>query len=160
MPDALPVASDQVLLVLGRHEAAGHPVEQHHGEGQQRQEGDEPRPRDEMVCTHGISLWTTTTVYRIAPGRQSLEAMFLEVMGEGESMGPLNDKMKQGIADAQADIKYEIKWTTLGEYMDHLVRRLCLATRRRQNYREGSGGRPCPRSAIDEPCLGTGSVQA
>jgi N-acyl-D-amino-acid deacylase len=51
------------------------------------------------------------------------QGVTLEVMGEGESMGPLNEKMKETMVEAQADIKYAIKWITLGEYMDHLVRR-------------------------------------
>src|SRR5207244_9800797 len=46
------------------------------------------------------------------------QGVTLEVMGEGQSMGPLNDKMKETMIEAQADIKYDIKWTTLGEYMD------------------------------------------
>jgi len=49
------------------------------------------------------------------------QGVTLEVMGEGESMGPLNEKMKETMVEAQADIRYEIKWTTLGEYMDYLV---------------------------------------
>ncbi len=51
------------------------------------------------------------------------QGVTLEVMGEGESMGPLNEKMKETMVEAQADIKYDIKWTTLGEYMDYLVQR-------------------------------------
>jgi len=44
-------------------------------------------------------------------------------MGEGESMGPLNAKMKRDIISLQSDIKYAIPWTTLGEYLDHLEKR-------------------------------------
>jgi len=51
------------------------------------------------------------------------QGVTLEVMGEGDSMGPLNDKMKQIVRDEQADIKYEVAWTTLGEYLDYLVKR-------------------------------------
>jgi N-acyl-D-amino-acid deacylase len=51
------------------------------------------------------------------------QGVTLEVMGEGESMGPLNEKMKQTMIEAQADIKFDIKWTTLGEYLDYLVQR-------------------------------------
>src|SRR5262249_34978796 len=43
--------------------------------------------------------------------------------GEGESMGPLNDAMKKNLIEQQADIKYSIEWTTLGQYLDHLVKR-------------------------------------
>jgi N-acyl-D-amino-acid deacylase len=51
------------------------------------------------------------------------QGVTLEVFGEGDSMGPLNAKMKQVMREEQADIKYEIGWTTLGEYLDYLVRR-------------------------------------
>jgi N-acyl-D-amino-acid deacylase len=51
------------------------------------------------------------------------QGVTLEVMGEGESMGPLNDKMKRDLAEAQGDIKYEVTWTTLDEYLEHLVKR-------------------------------------
>ena len=46
-----------------------------------------------------------------------------EIMGEGESMGPLNDRMKKRMADDQKDIKYEISWTTLAEYLSFLEHR-------------------------------------
>src|SRR5205807_622405 len=49
------------------------------------------------------------------------QGVTLEVMGEGNSMGPLNDAMKKEMKEQQGDIKYEIEWTTLGEYLDYLV---------------------------------------
>jgi N-acyl-D-amino-acid deacylase len=51
------------------------------------------------------------------------QGVTLEVMGEGTSMGPLNHKMKRDMVEEQADIKYDVEWTTLGQYMDHLVKR-------------------------------------
>lgn len=51
------------------------------------------------------------------------QGVTLEVFGEGWSMGPLNDKMKQEVLAQQGDIKYEIKWTTLGEFLSYLVQR-------------------------------------
>jgi N-acyl-D-amino-acid deacylase len=51
------------------------------------------------------------------------QGVTLEVMGEGESMGPLNDRMKEELRKQQGDIKYPIEWTTLGEYLGHLERR-------------------------------------
>ena len=38
-------------------------------------------------------------------------------------MGPLTEDMKKYMAERQGDVKYDIKWTTLGEYLDYLVRR-------------------------------------
>jgi len=51
------------------------------------------------------------------------QGVTLEVMGEGESMGPLNDLMKREMVRSQGDIKFPVEWTTLGEYLDHLVRK-------------------------------------
>ena len=50
------------------------------------------------------------------------QGVTLEVMGE-DSMGPLNDRMKRELRDHQIDIKYDVTWTTLGEYLDTLARR-------------------------------------
>jgi len=51
------------------------------------------------------------------------QGVTLEVMGEGESMGPLNPRMKQEMQHRQGDIRYKVEWTTLREYLDYLVRR-------------------------------------
>jgi N-acyl-D-amino-acid deacylase len=48
------------------------------------------------------------------------QGVTLEVMGEGHSMGPWNDAMKAERLEEQGDIRYEIAWTTLGEYLQHL----------------------------------------
>ena len=48
------------------------------------------------------------------------QGVTLEVLGEGSSMGPLNDRMKAAILEQQGDIKYDIEWTTLGEYLEYL----------------------------------------
>jgi N-acyl-D-amino-acid deacylase len=51
------------------------------------------------------------------------QGVTLEVMGEGSSMGPLTQGMKKEMQEQQGDIKYAIEWTTLGEYLDYLVKR-------------------------------------
>jgi N-acyl-D-amino-acid deacylase len=51
------------------------------------------------------------------------QGVTLEVFGEGESMGPLTDAMKRELRGRQSDIRYEIEWTTLGEYLSWLERR-------------------------------------
>ena len=38
-------------------------------------------------------------------------------------MGPLNPAMKAELVARQGDIKYEVEWTTLGQYLDYLVAR-------------------------------------
>jgi N-acyl-D-amino-acid deacylase len=44
-------------------------------------------------------------------------------MGEGFSAGPLNEAMKQERIEGQGDIKYDITWNTLDEYLEYLVNR-------------------------------------
>lgn len=51
------------------------------------------------------------------------QGVTLEVLGEGSSMGPLNDEMKRRMRERQSDIDYEIEWTTLDEYLRFLERR-------------------------------------
>jgi len=45
-----------------------------------------------------------------------------QIFGE-LSMGPLNDEMKRRLRDQQGDIKYDIGWTTLAEYLQYLEKR-------------------------------------
>ncbi len=53
------------------------------------------------------------------------QGVTLEVMGEGSSYGPLNDRLKQSWQSFywKAGSAYDLAWTTLGEYLDHLVQR-------------------------------------
>ncbi len=45
-----------------------------------------------------------------------------QIFGE-LSMGPLNDLMKQRLREQQGDVKYDIEWTTLAEYLKYLEKR-------------------------------------
>lgn len=70
-----------------------------------------------------INMLSWATESLIEDGRSMSgikQGVTLEVMGEGWSMGPYNDKMKADEKKAQADIKYDISWTTLGEYLSFL----------------------------------------
>ena len=51
------------------------------------------------------------------------QGVTLEVFGEGRSMGPLTDSMKDRMVARQGDAKFDIAWTTLGEYLEHLERK-------------------------------------
>lgn len=53
------------------------------------------------------------------------QGVTLEVMGEGVSMGPLNDAMKEEMGKdiKRAGLNYEVNWTTLGEYLEFLERK-------------------------------------
>src|SRR5215203_7024697 len=46
-----------------------------------------------------------------------------QIFGEGWSMGPLNDRMKKQMKDDQADLKFDIEWTSLSDYLTHLEKR-------------------------------------
>ncbi len=59
----------------------------------------------------------------IADGRglsDTMQGVTLEVMGEGDSMGPWTPQMKKRAIQRQGDIKYPIRWTTLGQYLDYM----------------------------------------
>ncbi|WP_373399941.1 hypothetical protein V8V91_10105 [Algoriphagus halophilus] len=49
------------------------------------------------------------------------QGVTLEVFGEGNSMGPWNEEMKNEELKMQSDIKFPINWTNLSEYLDYLV---------------------------------------
>jgi N-acyl-D-amino-acid deacylase len=51
------------------------------------------------------------------------QGVTLEVFGEGESMGPLNPKMKADMQRDQPLFKFNVDWNTLGEYMRSLEKR-------------------------------------
>ena len=62
----------------------------------------------------------------LADGRSQSDirqGVTLEIMGEGTSMGPLNDAMKRELTAQQGDLKYDVTWTTLGQFLEHLVAR-------------------------------------
>ena len=62
----------------------------------------------------------------IADGRgvsDTVQGVTLEVFGEGDSMGPLNPEMKRLSIKRQGDIKYPIRWTTLGQYLEYLQKK-------------------------------------
>ena len=68
--------------------------------------------------------WATTSL--IADGRSLSDikqGVTLEVFGEGGSMGPLNEQMKEDEKASMGEFKYDIDWTTLGEYLESLERR-------------------------------------
>jgi N-acyl-D-amino-acid deacylase len=73
-----------------------------------------------------INMLSWATESLIEDGRgvaDLLQGVTLEVFGEGSSMGPLNDAMKKEAVEQMGDIKYDIQWTTLGQYLNHLVER-------------------------------------
>ena len=68
--------------------------------------------------------WATESLIQDGRSQSDIrQGVTLEVMGEGESLGPLNEAMKKEMVQRQGDIKFEVQWTTLGEYLEYLVQR-------------------------------------
>ncbi|SVA84252.1 uncharacterized protein METZ01_LOCUS137106, partial [marine metagenome] len=66
--------------------------------------------------------WTATALFRDGKSQGDIrQGVTLEVLGEGSSLGPLNDRMRRAWLDRQSEIKYDIPWTTLGQGLEHLV---------------------------------------
>jgi N-acyl-D-amino-acid deacylase len=68
--------------------------------------------------------WATESLIEDGRSQSGIrQGVTLEVFGEGSSMGPLNESMKEEMLKQQGDIKFDIPWTTLSEYLQHLVDR-------------------------------------
>ena len=66
--------------------------------------------------------WATESLIEDGRSQSGIrQGVTLEVFGEGSSMGPLNESMKEEMLKQQGDIKFDIPWTTLSEYLQHLV---------------------------------------
>ncbi len=79
-----------------------------------------------VVAPGFINMLSWATESLIEDGRSMgdiKQGVTLEVFGEGWSMGPLNEKMKKEEQESQGDIKYDIEWTTLNEYLEYLTKK-------------------------------------
>ena len=120
--------------------------------------------------------WATESLLVDGKGQSDLrQGVTLEVMGEGWSMGPLNEEMKKLAVERQGDFKYPIEWTTLGDYLGLLEKRgttmnvasFVGATTVRQHELGEADIDPTPeqlermralvRQAMEEGALGVGS---
>src|SRR6266702_2694768 len=73
-----------------------------------------------------INMLSWSTESLIEDGRSQSEirqGVTTEIMGEGESMGPVNDRVREHKIRQQTDIKYGITWNTLAEYLQYLEKR-------------------------------------
>lgn len=80
----------------------------------------------EAVSPGFINMLSWANADLIADGRgmsDTYQGVTLEVFGEGDSMGPLTPEMKRLEVKRQGDIKFPIKWTTLGEYLSWLTKK-------------------------------------
>ena len=81
-----------------------------------------------IVAPGFINVLSWATESLIEDGRSQgdiMQGVTLEVFGEGWSMGPLNENLKKKFKSptAQGDIKYEVDWNTLDEYLQSLIKR-------------------------------------
>jgi len=79
--------------------------------------------KGQAIAPGFVNMLSWATESLIADGRAQSDlrqGVTLEVMGEGNSMGPLNPDMKARMAARQDDIKFPVTWTTLGEYLTML----------------------------------------
>lgn len=77
-----------------------------------------------VVAPGFINMLSWATESLIEDGRSQSDirqGVTLEVFGEGWSMGPLSEEMKEDELKAQGDIKFPIQWTSLSEYLNFLV---------------------------------------
>src|SRR5713101_182952 len=86
-----------------------------------------------IIDTRGLAVapgfinmlsWSTESLIQDGRSQSELrQGVTTEIMGEGESMGPVNDRTREYMLKQQADIKYDIKWNTLAEYLQYLEKR-------------------------------------
>src|SRR5216117_1154705 len=68
--------------------------------------------------------WSTESLIQDGRSQSDIrQGVTTDIMGEGESMGPLNDRVREFMLKQQADIKYDITWKTLAEYLQFLEKR-------------------------------------
>jgi N-acyl-D-amino-acid deacylase len=82
--------------------------------------------RGMAVAPGFINMLSWATISLLADGRSQSnirQGVTLEVLGEGMSMGPINERMRREMLDRQGDISYDVPWTTLGEYLEYLEKR-------------------------------------
>ena len=73
-----------------------------------------------------INMLSWSTESLLVDGRSQGEirqGVTTQIFGEGSSMGPLNDAMKKRMVEQMGDLKFDITWTTLSEYLRDLERR-------------------------------------
>ncbi len=68
--------------------------------------------------------WSTDSLLADGRGQSEVrQGVTTQVMGEGWSWGPVNPAIKKRMKAEQVDIKYDIEWNTLGDYLYFLQRK-------------------------------------
>jgi N-acyl-D-amino-acid deacylase len=82
--------------------------------------------RSLAVAPGFINMLSWSVESLIIDGRSQSEirqGVTTEIFGEGESMGPVNDRVREYMLSQQTDFKYDIEWKTLAEYLQFLEKR-------------------------------------
>jgi N-acyl-D-aspartate/D-glutamate deacylase len=88
---------------------------------------------DKEVNANGLAVapgfintlsWSVESLIYDGRGMSEIkQGVTLEIFGEGNSMGPVNDRVREEMIKTQGDIRYDVTWKTLGEYLDFLVKK-------------------------------------
>jgi N-acyl-D-amino-acid deacylase len=71
-----------------------------------------------------VLSWATEALLHDGRSQSDIrQGVTLEIFGEGWSMGPLSEAMKRRLKAEQGELKYDVAWTTLAEYLQHLERK-------------------------------------
>ncbi|MFL6539920.1 MAG: amidohydrolase family protein [Chthoniobacterales bacterium] len=91
------------------------------------------RAATETIDAHGLAVapgfinmlsWSNESLIEDGRSQSEIrEGVTTEIMGEGESMGPVNDRVREHMLRAQSDIHYDITWKTLAEYLQLMEKR-------------------------------------
>jgi N-acyl-D-amino-acid deacylase len=88
---------------------------------------------DKEVNANGLAIapgfintlsWSVESLIYDGRGMSEIkQGVTLEIFGEGNSMGPVNERVREEMVKTQGDIRYDVTWKTLGEYLDFLVKK-------------------------------------
>ena len=88
---------------------------------------------DKEVNANGLAVapgfintlsWSVESLIYDGRGMSEIkQGVTLEIFGEGNSMGPVNDRVREEMVKTQGDIHYDVTWKTLGEYLDFLTKK-------------------------------------
>lgn len=84
---------------------------------------DELDAQGQILSPGFVNMLSWATESLLVDGRgmsDIMQGVTLEVMGEGWSMGPMTESMRTEALASQGDLKFDIPWTTLGQYLQHL----------------------------------------
>jgi len=124
-----------------------------------------------------MQSWSVTSLLQDGRSMGAIrQGVTLEVFGEGTSEGPLTDTMKKIEEQQEGDIKYNIQWTSLKDYLTYLQRKgvttnvasFVGASTIRENVLGDANRAPTPaeldkmrtlvRQAMEEGAMGIGSA--